>query len=126
MENGKNLETAKVVQDESGHWYVIPSKCLDDFDEDLSHQDFIDSGQFGRKWDHYRTDGDINNKQLWANFGDKEYITEIWDENGLLSTHNIILSMSKGDAVLHDGIEYEVKYCVFDDEICLMTIHVKS
>ena len=56
----------KVTQDESGHWYVLPNERLDRFHEDGEDEDFVDSGQFDDTYGKYRTGGDINLVQLYA------------------------------------------------------------
>lgn len=62
----KTLQKAKVITDESSHWYVIPNDLLQEFRQDESNEDMIDSGQFDEKWGKYRTGGDLNCIQLWA------------------------------------------------------------
>ena len=51
----------KAVQDNEGHWYVIPNKLEADFDEALESRQ-IEDGAF----EEYRTNGDLNNIQLYA------------------------------------------------------------
>lgn len=60
------LQQVKAVQDDSCHWYVIPSDKADEFYSDNENEEMVDSGEFGHKWDEYRTGGDLNNIQLWA------------------------------------------------------------
>ena len=60
------MEKVKAIQDESGHWYVIPNDLLDEFAEDEENESMVDSGKFDEKWDKYRTGGDLNLVQLWA------------------------------------------------------------
>ena len=57
----------KATQDEDGHWYVLPNEVVDDFDKDGQNEDFVDSGDFDNKYNKYRTGGDLNNIQLYAN-----------------------------------------------------------
>ena len=57
----------KATQDENGHWYVLPNEVVDDFDKDGQNEDFVDSGDFDNKYNKYRTGGDLNNIQLYAN-----------------------------------------------------------
>lgn len=61
---------AKALQDESGHWYVVPNE-----EEDLFHklQDDMSEGDmhgieqmFEETFGGYRTNGDLNNKQLYV------------------------------------------------------------
>ena len=60
------LQKVKAIKDESGHWYVIPASLLPFFRIDEQDEDMIDSGQFDQKWGKYRTGGDLNLVQLWA------------------------------------------------------------
>jgi len=60
------LKKVLAVQDESCHWYVIPLELRDDFYKDEFNEDMIDSGEFDNKWGQYRTGGDLNLIQLWA------------------------------------------------------------
>ena len=60
------MEKVKVIQDESGHWYVIPNDLLDEFSDDEENESMVDSGKFDEKWGEYRTGGDLNLVQLWA------------------------------------------------------------
>ena len=57
----------KATQDENGHWYVLPNEVVEDFDKDEQNEDFVDSGKFDNKYNKYRTGGDLNNIQLYAN-----------------------------------------------------------
>lgn len=56
----------KAVQDDSGHWYVIPASMYREFSKDLLNESMVDSGEFDGKWGSYRTGGDLNLVQLWA------------------------------------------------------------
>jgi len=60
------LQKVKAVQDESGHWYVLPNDLLNSFYKDGEDEDFIDSGGFDDKYGEYRTGGDLNLIQLFA------------------------------------------------------------
>lgn len=60
------LQKVKAIQDESSHWYVIPEELLPSFRIDEQDEDMIDSGRFDDKWGKYRTGGDLNLVQLWA------------------------------------------------------------
>jgi hypothetical protein len=62
----ETLQKVKAVRDESGHWYVIPENLLPFFLIDEEDESMIDSGQFDDKWGKYRTGGDLNLVQLWA------------------------------------------------------------
>lgn len=65
QENNK-FQKVKVIQDDSGHWYIIPNELLDSFIKDEEDEDFVDSGEFDKKYGKYRTGGDLNLKQLYA------------------------------------------------------------
>lgn len=60
------LQKVKAVRDESGHWYIIPENLLPSFIIDEEDESMIDNGQFDDKWGKYRTGGDLNLVQLWA------------------------------------------------------------
>ena len=62
----KVMKKVKVITDESGHWYVIPNDLIDDFYKDSEDNSMIDSGEFDSKWGIYRTGGDLNLVQLYA------------------------------------------------------------
>ncbi len=65
QENNK-IQKVKAIQDDSGHWYIIPNELLDSFRKDEEDEDFVDSGEFGKKYGKYSTGGDLNLKQLYA------------------------------------------------------------
>lgn len=60
------LQKVKAIQDESGDWYVIPENALPFFRIDEADETMIDNGQFDAKFGKYRTGGDLNLVQLWA------------------------------------------------------------
>lgn len=60
------MTKVKAVQDDSGHWYVLPNELLKDFYKDEQDEDFVDSGDFDNKYSKYRTGGDLNIIQLYA------------------------------------------------------------
>lgn len=60
------LQKIVAIKDDSDHWYVIPADKEKEFYRDLAVEDLIDSGEFDNKWGKYRTGGDLNNVQLWA------------------------------------------------------------
>jgi hypothetical protein len=62
----KTLQLVKAVEDDSGHWYVIPNRLLDEFYKDGENEEFVDSGDFDNKYGKYRTGGDLNLIQLYA------------------------------------------------------------
>jgi len=62
----------KAVQDESSYWYVIPETLYDEWynlSDKLYKTDFEDYeliNIFEEKFSKYRTGGDLNNEQLYA------------------------------------------------------------
>lgn len=66
MSQNKKLQEVKAVQDDSGHWYVIPNGLLESFRKDEQNEDFVDSGKFDEKYGKYMTGGDLNLIQLYA------------------------------------------------------------
>lgn len=48
------------IQDESGHWYIIPFDIKHDFLRDLNNEDMTDSGEFSEIYGEYMTGGDLN------------------------------------------------------------------
>ena len=67
MKDTGNLKKVKVTQDDSGHWYVIPSEDSEQFHKDLNHAYAKDNyDDFEALWGMYRIGGGLNNIQLWA------------------------------------------------------------
>jgi len=60
------MKKVKAVQDDSGHWYVIPNEIASDFYKDEEDMDFVDSGEFDNKYGQYRTGGSLNLVQLYV------------------------------------------------------------
>lgn len=60
------FEKVQAIKDESGHWYVIPNNLLNEFMDDEQDEDFVDSGNFNKKYGKYRTGGDLNLIQLYV------------------------------------------------------------
>ena len=60
------IEKVKAVQDNDSHWYILPNYLLEEFESDLLNEELEESGEFGEKYDQYRTNGDLNNIQLYA------------------------------------------------------------
>lgn len=67
MNGDENLVKVQAVQDDSGHWYVIPNELKDEFNSDSENWEMCDSGEFDTKYGEYMTGGDLNLIQLWAN-----------------------------------------------------------
>ena len=61
----KHLTRVSAVQDDSSHWYVIPHEMIKEFNVDRGDYE-MSSGGFDMKWGKYRTGGDLNLIQLYA------------------------------------------------------------
>ena len=67
-----NLKKVKVVQDDDGHWYVIPEEMYKEFNEKLNYlirTNYVVSyklEEFEDVFNKYMLDGDINSTQLYA------------------------------------------------------------
>ena len=66
LEEESELKKVKALQSENCDWFVIPLELEDEFNKDLEDNDLIESGNFDVKYSAYRTDGDLNNIQLYA------------------------------------------------------------
>lgn len=60
------MQPVAAVQDDSCHWYVIPAAGQKDFYKDCEDEEMADDGRFDNKWGQYRTGGDLNLVQLYA------------------------------------------------------------
>jgi hypothetical protein len=63
------LQKVEAVQDESSHWYVIPADMSNEFSvlhNKATDEDYDAQEEFIEKFDQYRTGGDLNNIQLYA------------------------------------------------------------
>jgi len=62
------LRKVSAVQDDSGHWYVIPAELEAEFNTmvDCDDDDYEAQDRFMEKFDKYLTGGDLNNVQLYA------------------------------------------------------------
>lgn len=67
------LQKVQALRDESGHWYVIPSELREEWtrlnnimdeDNETASQEAVD--KFIETFNQYRTGGDLNNVQLYA------------------------------------------------------------
>lgn len=65
------LIPVKAVEDESGHWYVIPNDFFEQFYKDAEDYELCESGEFDNKYGKYRTGGDLNLIQLYAKITNK-------------------------------------------------------
>jgi hypothetical protein len=69
----KNLKPVVAMRDDSGHWYVIPKELQSEFSKliemSLNYDDAASEQaelEFTDKFSKYRTGGDLNNVQLYA------------------------------------------------------------
>lgn len=60
------FQKVKATRDENGHWYIIPELLYKHFCVDLENEEMVDSGDFDNKYGKYRTGGDLNLVQLYA------------------------------------------------------------
>ena len=44
------MQKVSVVQDESSHWYTLPSELVTEFYKDGESEEFADSGGFDKKY----------------------------------------------------------------------------
>lgn len=69
MEHNAKLKKVAAVQDDSGHWYVIPADMKEEFHqllEKVTDEDYDAQDAFNEKFSGYRTGGDLNLVQLYA------------------------------------------------------------
>lgn len=64
------MKAVKALQDSDGHWYLIPVHLFDRFVEDLEYcieneEDYDAFEDFDMNYGKYRTNGDLNNIQLY-------------------------------------------------------------
>lgn len=66
------MKKVKALQDESGHWYVIPAEMGEEFYKLMNNHGkqpalwYEFEEEFIEKFDKYRTGGDLNLVQLYA------------------------------------------------------------
>jgi hypothetical protein len=62
------LKKVIAVQDDSGHWYIIPAELESEFNRmvDCADDDYEAQEKFMEKFDQYRTGGDLNSTKLYA------------------------------------------------------------
>ena len=63
--NKEELTKVNAVEDNAGHWYVIPETLVDQFYDDIT-TDMVENGEFDTKYSEYRTGGDLNLANLWS------------------------------------------------------------
>jgi len=72
FKNNPPLQKVKAMMDDAGNWYVIPNKMLHDFIillDKVYESGFYDddaAAEFEEKFGKYRTGGNVNNIQLYA------------------------------------------------------------
>ena len=60
------MKKVYAVQDQDGHWYAIPDELKDDFFREEENGKEDDYTYFEDKYSRYRTGGDLNLVQLYA------------------------------------------------------------
>lgn len=53
----------KALQDDEGHWYKIPNRMEDKFNQDL---EVLEPEEFAELYEDFRTHDDLNNVQLYV------------------------------------------------------------
>lgn len=62
----KKMQPVAAVEDDDGHWYVIPAAEADLFCTMLKHGEADEYYEFNQKFSRYTTGGSLNNIQLHA------------------------------------------------------------
>ena len=60
------LQKVKAITDNDGHWYVVPADMEDAFYSMLEYGENEDWSLFNETFSKYRTGGDLNQVQLYA------------------------------------------------------------
>lgn len=65
------IQKVKAISDDDGHWYVVPDDLANEFRMLLRRiyadvDDYVLQNDFNAKFGRYRTGGDLNNIQLYA------------------------------------------------------------
>lgn len=60
------MEKVYAIQDDSGHWYVIPLELKDEFNSDLDGLSDDNIYEWEDKYSKYMTGGNLNLVQLYA------------------------------------------------------------
>lgn len=60
------MKKVYAVQDNDGHWYVIPFQLKEDFFMELEKGEDDERDNFELNYSHFRTGGDLNLIQLYA------------------------------------------------------------
>ena len=63
----KKLNPIQAIQDDRGHWYIIPNELFYEFRKDNENVEMVNSGDFSAKYDEYHTGVDLNSTQLYIN-----------------------------------------------------------
>ncbi len=62
----KKMQKVKAVKDQDGHWYVIPDSEMVPFYEMEENGEDDEWNSFNERFSEYRTGGDLNLVQLYA------------------------------------------------------------
>lgn len=62
----KTLQKVSAVEDNDGHWYIIPYDLYNKFYEMEEKGEADEYEEFNSMFAHYRTGGDLNLIQLYA------------------------------------------------------------
>lgn len=65
----EKIQKVKAFKDDDGHWYVIPNELAETFYTDLENGEADEWESFNAKYAEYRTGGDLNLVQLYAEAG---------------------------------------------------------
>jgi hypothetical protein len=60
------MKKVYAIQDNDGHWYVIPFERKNEFLIDLENGEKDEYEYFSEQYDQYMTGGDLNNTELYA------------------------------------------------------------
>jgi hypothetical protein len=65
------IQKVRAVRDDSSHWYVIPEEQAEAFYHDIDTSRSLKFLDFDERWGKYRTGGDVNNVQLYADLDEQ-------------------------------------------------------
>ncbi len=57
------IKAVQALQDDSGHWYIVPNEIAEDFQDYVEDEDV---NAFEERYGKYATGGDLNLIQLYA------------------------------------------------------------
>jgi len=64
----QKLKLANAVEDNDGHWYVIPAEMREEFDDLLENAEEDDYEQFNDRFGKYATGGALDCTDIYAEF----------------------------------------------------------